>query len=150
MSSLLPWNDEQKNVLRDGDKFHGGACLFEGPPDTGKTKVLVTLALTYLLCGFHVILVAPTGAAADNETQDIAEFIECSSKIKQFEPIRVYRSLAETHKLHEQPAAAKDLMVITEPDVHLLELLMEVKKDLDRRSYNLTDMFLHARITERA
>ena len=148
VSSLLPWNNEQKNVLCDGDKFHSRVCLFKDPPDIRKMKVLAVLTLIYLLCSFHVILMASMEVAFDNEAQNIMKFIKHDSNTKQFKPIQIYHLLMEIHKLHKQPAVTEDIMMIIESDVHLLELLMEMKKDLGQCSYNLTNMFLHARITE--
>ena len=144
--SLFSWNDEQKNVLHNDDKFHSEVCLFKDLFDIEKTKVLVTLTLIYLLCSFHIILMTSTEAASDNETQNIMKFIKHSSNIKQFKSIQIYHSLTEIHKLHKQPAVTEDVTVIIESDMHLLKLLIKMKKNLDQCSYNLINMFLHTRI----
>ena len=52
------------------------------------------------------------------------------------------------HKLHEQSAVTEDITMIIELNVHLLELLVKMKKDLGQHSYNLINMSLHMRITE--
>ena len=144
--SLLSWNNKQKNVLYDDDKFHSEICLFEDLFNIEKMKVLAVLILIYLLCGFHVILMTSMKVTFDNETQNIAKFIKYSSNIKQFKSIWIYCSLMKIHKLHEWSAAAEDVIMIIESDVHLLELFMKMKKDLNWCSYNLINMFLHARI----
>ena len=146
VSSLLSWNNKQKNILHNDDKFHSGACLFEDFSDIKKTKVLAALTLIYLLCSFHVILMTSMRMASDNEAQNIVKFIKHSSNIKQFESIWVYCLLMKIHKLHEQPVAAEDVMMIIKLNMHLLELLMKMKKDLGQHSYNLINMFLHAKI----
>ena len=130
MLSLLSWNNEQKNVLCNDDKFHSGACLFKDFFDTEKTKMLAALMLIYFLCSFHVILMTSMKAVSDNETQNIAEFIEHSSNIKQFKSIQIYCLLTKIHKLHKQPAVTEDIIMIIELNVHLFKLFMKMKKNL--------------------
>ena len=66
--SLFSWNNEQKNILHNDDKFHSKVCLFEDLSDIEKTKVLAMLTLIYLFCSFHVILMTSTEAAFNNKT----------------------------------------------------------------------------------
>ena len=150
MSSLLSWNNEQKNVLHNDDKFHDEICLFEDFFNIRKTKVLVMLMLIYLLCSFHIILMTLMRVTSDNEAQNIAEFIKHDSNIKQFKSIQIYCLLMKTHKLHKQSAVIKDVMMIIKSDVHLFKLFMKMKKNLNWHSYNLINMSLHTRIIKQA
>ena len=68
VSSLLSWNNKQKNVLHNDDKFHSEICLFKDLFDIKKTKVLVMLTLIYLFCGFHIILMTSMRTAFNNKT----------------------------------------------------------------------------------
>ena len=68
ISSLFSWNNKQKNILHNDDKFHSEICLFKDLFNTEKTKVLTTLTLIYLLCSFHIILMTSMKAAFNNKT----------------------------------------------------------------------------------
>ena len=131
MLSLLSWNDKQKNVLHNSDKFHSEVCLFEDFFNIRKMKVLTMLTLIYLLCSFHIILMTSMRTTFNNETQNIVKFIKHDSNIKQFEPIWIYYLLMKIYKLHKQSTVAEDITIIIESNMHLFELLMKIKKNLD-------------------
>ena len=144
--SLFSWNNKQKNILHNNDKFHSRVCLFKDFSDIRKTKMLVMLILIYLLCSFHIILMASMKAVFNNKTQNIAKFIKHSLNIKQFKSIWIYYLLTEIHKLHKQFTVIKNITMIIKLNIHLFKLLVKMKKDLNQYSYNLINMSLHTRI----
>ena len=65
MLDIGNWSPEQTTALWEAMAMTGNIMLLQGPPGSGKTRLIAAMAMVYARCGFATLLCAPSTSAAE-------------------------------------------------------------------------------------
>ncbi len=73
VEEAFPWDEYQRNALRDSRKLRGHVGVVEGGAGTGKTTTLAGIAVSYACSGCQILLYAPTISQARAISEAVTE-----------------------------------------------------------------------------